>query len=188
MARPSYAMGSSMNSMPAFWQVSISVARIGREASLMSVSPRQNFWNPPPVPDMPTEMSTFGFAFLNSSATASLMGKTVLDPSTRIMPLSSLLACSVVAPPPQPTARIAITTKLAVRRESFMALTLSGGNFALVTAMLNPCNRPETEPRRARSRHRQRQANEEEFCVFVLLRFKCSVFLCFVVQALPVNQ
>ena len=81
----------------------------------MSVSPRQNFWNPPPVPEMPTVTSTFGFAFWNSSATASLMGKTVLDPSTRIIPLSSSLACSVVAPPPQPTARIAITTRPAVR-------------------------------------------------------------------------
>jgi hypothetical protein len=89
---------------------------------------------------MPTETSTFGFAFLNSSATASLMGKTVLDPSTRIIPVRSLLDSSVVAPRPHATARIASTTKLAVRMESFMRLTLSGGNFAFVTAMLNPCN------------------------------------------------
>ncbi|HZL93930.1 MAG TPA: hypothetical protein VFB99_09810, partial [Vicinamibacterales bacterium] len=52
-ARPSYAMGSSMYSMLAFWQVSISVGRIGLDASLMSVSALQNFWNPPPVPEMP---------------------------------------------------------------------------------------------------------------------------------------
>ena len=42
-----------MYSMPAFWQASISAGRIGREASLMSVSPRQNFWKPPPVPGDP---------------------------------------------------------------------------------------------------------------------------------------
>ena len=75
-------MGSSMYSMPAFWQVSISVGRIGLDASLMSVSPRQNFWNPPPVPEMPTVTRMPGLAFWNSSATASLMGKTVLEPSS----------------------------------------------------------------------------------------------------------
>ena len=41
----------------------------------MSVSPRQNFWNPPPVPEMPTVTWTAGLAFWNSSATASLIGK-----------------------------------------------------------------------------------------------------------------
>jgi hypothetical protein len=112
-----------MNSMPAFIQVSISAARIGREASLMSVSPRQNFWNPPPVPEMPTEMSTFGFAALNSSAIASLIGKTVLEPSTRIIPLSSLLACcSVGVLPPQPTVRAPARTRLVVRRERCIPL------------------------------------------------------------------
>ena len=70
-----------MYSMPAFLQASISVALIGREASLMSVSPRQNFWKPPPVPEMPTVTRTSWLAFWNSSATASLIGKTVLDPS-----------------------------------------------------------------------------------------------------------
>jgi hypothetical protein len=54
---------------------------IGRDASLMCVSPRQNFWNPPPVPDTPTVTRTFGCFFWNSSATASVMGNTVLDPS-----------------------------------------------------------------------------------------------------------
>ena len=71
-----------MYSMPAFWQASISAGRIGRDASLMSVSPRQNFWNPPPVPEIPTVTRMLGLAFWNSSATASLMGKTVLEPST----------------------------------------------------------------------------------------------------------
>ena len=54
---------------------------IGRDALLMSVSARQNFWKPPPVPEMPTVTRTLWLAFWNSSATASLMGNTVLDPS-----------------------------------------------------------------------------------------------------------
>ena len=70
-----------MYSMPAFLQASISVALIGREASLMSVSPRQNFWKPPPVPEMPTVTRLPFSPFWNSSATASLIGKTVLEPS-----------------------------------------------------------------------------------------------------------
>ncbi len=48
----------------------------------MSVSPRQNFLKPPPVPEMPTVtlIAPF-FAFWNSSATASVIGNTVLEPS-----------------------------------------------------------------------------------------------------------
>ena len=75
-----------MNSTPVFLQVSVSVGLIGREALLMSVSARQNFWKPPPVPEVPTWTSTAGFSFLNSSATASAMGYTVLEPSTLIEP------------------------------------------------------------------------------------------------------
>ena len=30
----------------------------------MSVSPRQNFWNPPPVPEMPTVTRVPGFGLL----------------------------------------------------------------------------------------------------------------------------
>ena len=40
----------------------------------MSVSPAQNFLKPPPVPEMPTVIRARGFAFWNSSATASVMG------------------------------------------------------------------------------------------------------------------
>jgi hypothetical protein len=48
-----------------------------------SVSPRQNFLKPPPVPDTPTVTRWRPcFAFWNSSATASVTGKTVLEPST----------------------------------------------------------------------------------------------------------
>ena len=50
----SNATGSSKYSMPAALQSTISLSRIGREASEMSVSPRQNFLKPPPVPEMPT--------------------------------------------------------------------------------------------------------------------------------------
>ena len=38
-------------------QASISVLLIGREAALMAVSPLQNFWKPPPVPERPTVTS-----------------------------------------------------------------------------------------------------------------------------------
>jgi hypothetical protein len=56
---------------------------IGRDAFWMSVSPRQNFLKPPPVPDTPTVTFIWFFlAFWNSSATASVTGKTVLEPST----------------------------------------------------------------------------------------------------------
>src|SRR5690349_15509562 len=52
----------------------------------MSVSPTQNFSKPPPVPDWPTVMSTPGFCSWKDSATASVRGPTVLDPSIRISP------------------------------------------------------------------------------------------------------
>src|SRR5436190_9603534 len=69
--------------MPAALQSSISFLRIGREASEISVSPRQNFLKPPPVPEMPTvTLIWFFFDFWNSSATASVIGYTVLEPST----------------------------------------------------------------------------------------------------------
>ena len=61
----------------------------------MSVSPRQNFWKPPPVPEMPTVTRTPGLAFWNSSATASLIGKTVLEPSR-------VTVAGGAAPPPAP--------------------------------------------------------------------------------------
>ena len=71
--------------MPAARQASISAARIGREASWISVSPRQNFLKPPPVPEMPTVTRTLPrFWIWNSSATASVIGNTVLEPSTLI--------------------------------------------------------------------------------------------------------
>src|SRR3970282_986792 len=57
---------------------------MGRDASEMSVSPPQNFLNPPPVPEIPTVIRTLGCALANSSATASVMGYSVLEPSILI--------------------------------------------------------------------------------------------------------
>ena len=69
----------------------------------MSVSSAQNFVNPPPVPDSLTLMSTPGWSLLNSSAAASEIGRTVLDPSITIEPvraawLAPALAAVVGAP------------------------------------------------------------------------------------------
>jgi hypothetical protein len=52
-----------MNSTPDFLHVSTSTGLIGRDALLMSVSPRQNFWNPPPVPETPTVTCAERLAF-----------------------------------------------------------------------------------------------------------------------------
>ena len=74
-----------MYSMPALRQASISSAEIGREALEMSVSPRQNFLKPPPVPAMPTVTRTLPrLEIWNSSASASVIGNTVLEPSILI--------------------------------------------------------------------------------------------------------
>jgi hypothetical protein len=61
---------------------------MGRDALEISVSPRQNFLNPPPVPEMPT-VTWVGSDFMNSSDTASVMGNTVLDPSILITSLAA---------------------------------------------------------------------------------------------------
>ena len=53
----------------------------------MSVSPAQNLLNPPPVPEIPTVTRTPGFAIWNSSAIASEIGNTVLEPSIATIPL-----------------------------------------------------------------------------------------------------
>ena len=69
--------------MPEAAQFSISDFWIGREALAMSSSPRQNFLKPPPVPETPTvTLIRPWFWIWNSSATASLIGYTVLEPSS----------------------------------------------------------------------------------------------------------
>src|SRR3989344_5183517 len=105
--RASNATGSSTYLMPASLQASISFFEIGREASEMSVSPRQNFLKPPPVPDTPTVTLVPFWAFWNSSATASVIGNTVLDPST-LMNLSAATAgADVLAMPPSTAVTVA---------------------------------------------------------------------------------
>ena len=76
---------SMMSSMPFSAQASTSLSLMGREASLIWVSPRQNFSKPPPVPEKATFTRT-SEASPNSSAIASAMGKTVEEPSMRISP------------------------------------------------------------------------------------------------------
>src|SRR5688572_33491659 len=97
-----------MYSTPAILHASISAGRMGREALLMSVSPRQNFWKPPPVPEIPTVgVRLFGLALPNSSATASAMGNTVLDPSSVISETwVSPAAPSWAVLPPRQAARV----------------------------------------------------------------------------------
>ena len=91
--------------MPAFLHSSISGLRIGREAFEMSVSPRQNFLKPPPVPEMPTVTLIAPFlAFWKSSATASVTGKTVLEPSTLT---TCAVATGAAATPPSTAATAA---------------------------------------------------------------------------------
>ncbi len=87
-----------MKSIPFFLAFSSSVFLIGLEASLISVSPARNFLNPPPVPEMPTVTRTLGYSCKNSSATASVIGKTVEEPSTFTTPLR-LRSASAFAKP-----------------------------------------------------------------------------------------
>ena len=84
--RPSQPTSISTNSMPLAAQLSCSELLIARDALEMSVSPAQKRLKPPPVPETPTCTRTFGATARNSSATASEMGKTVLDPSMPTSP------------------------------------------------------------------------------------------------------
>ena len=84
--------------MPASSNKAISSSLIGREALLMSVSPAMNFSNPPPVPDTPIVAFTSGLAIENSSATPSIIGNTVEDPSTKTVPLPVAVVLPVSAP------------------------------------------------------------------------------------------
>src|SRR5688572_8514938 len=132
-----------MNSTPAVLHAATSVALIGREALLISVSARQNFWNPPPVPEIPTVgVRIFGFALPNSSATASAIGNTVLEPSTVIRAGCGAPACSPLwSGLPLPHAVIVAESTAAEqnRRQKCISSTLSKRNFAAVSGVLNPC-------------------------------------------------
>ena len=59
----------------------------------MSSLPSQNFWNPAVVPENASSKRTPDVALINSVAAASVMGKTVLDPSTRMGTSDKALAC-----------------------------------------------------------------------------------------------
>ena len=78
----------------------------------MSVSPAQNFLNPPPVPDWPTVtlMPAPSGVAVNSSPAAAVSGPTVDEPSTRTSPDAAappLAAVSVLESlwPPQAVSR-----------------------------------------------------------------------------------
>ena len=71
-------------------QTLASLSLIGLDALLTLVSPLENFLNPPPVPETPTVTRTLGSTALNSSATASVTGYTVLEPSILISPDKAL--------------------------------------------------------------------------------------------------
>ena len=97
----SNATGNSMYLMPVLRQASISSVGIGRDAFDMSVSPRQNFLKPPPVPDMPTVTRTLPrLEIWNSSANASETGNTVLEPSILIAAWASALCGAPAATTP----------------------------------------------------------------------------------------
>src|SRR5215210_2866769 len=100
--RASLATVTSSCLTPPVLQAASSSDSIVRDASLMSVSPAQNFSNPPPVPAWPTEIWTSGFSSLNCSATASVSGPTVLEPSIRIDPERLLLPPPPELEPPDP--------------------------------------------------------------------------------------
>ena len=90
----------------------------------MSVSPRQNFLKPPPVPETPTVTRTLPrFWIWNSSAYASEIGNTVLEPSI-------LIAACAWARPGAPTASrpSASAGRVICCQESFMKGILCCGS------------------------------------------------------------
>src|SRR5687768_6900283 len=89
-----------MKSMPVLPHAVTSEAEIGRDAFEISVSPRQNFSKPPPVPDRPTVTRKPRLIFWNSSANASVTGKTVLDPSA-VITWAAGVSDVEESPPPQ---------------------------------------------------------------------------------------
>ena len=117
----------------------------------MSISARQNFWKPPPVPEMPTVTRVSLSAFWNSSATASLIGNTVLEPSRLTSdgpevagaPRASVLRARAAA---QMRRQAAVPTDSAERsgevtKSKTHAASLCGGGFAAVSGVLIPCRR-----------------------------------------------
>ena len=58
---PSFATVNATHLIPLLWQVAYSEDLIARDAFARSISPRQNFSKPPPVPEMPTVTRTPGW-------------------------------------------------------------------------------------------------------------------------------
>src|SRR5688572_29274820 len=98
-----------------------SAGLIGRDASLISISPRPNFLKPPPVPERATEIFISGLDLRNSSATASVIGYTVLEPSIWIWPLASFV--SVCWLPPQAASSITNRPAIAERKNIFIFMS-----------------------------------------------------------------
>src|SRR4029450_9542140 len=95
-ASPSRPIRNSCYLMPLASHACFSSSLMAREASEMSVSPLQNLVKPPPVPEVPTVTLTPDCSLLNSSVMASLMGATVEEPSTTMLPVM------IVPPAPPP--------------------------------------------------------------------------------------
>ena len=113
--------------MPAFLQAFASSGSIGRDASLMSVSPLQNSANPSPVPGPSTLIATFGLVSLKSSATSDEIGSTVDEPEITIVPVRS--ADPPVAPVPPPswsccTPRLQAAATASARATGYAAVVL----------------------------------------------------------------
>ena len=96
----------------------------------MVVSPVVNRLKPPPVPETATLGFTPPWSFLNSSATAWVIGSTVLEPSISMAPLSpeSPSAPSVEVEPPQ-AARPRDRTRTAVTATQPRYLTLDSNRM-----------------------------------------------------------
>src|ERR687897_530161 len=95
---PSFATVKATHLMPFSLHWAYSEALIALEAFARSISPRQNFSKPPPVPEIPTVMRTFGWTFRYISAAEVVHGPTVLEPSAVMLPASCGDELMVVAP------------------------------------------------------------------------------------------
>src|SRR5688572_22888446 len=122
---------------------------MGREALDMSVSPRQNFSKPPPVPDVPTVTRAPRLARWNSSATASPMGKTVDEPSIAMTAGLAVCACCCDESLPPPHAAHVERTKKA---ESTRFMPSAYGEE--ITPSFQACNGRVNNPNLLRRRRR----------------------------------
>jgi hypothetical protein len=118
---PSLATWTSVYWTPAFLQAAFSSSSIGREASEIAISPRQNFSKPSPVPAPPTVICTSGFSSLKNSLADSANGWTVLEPSMAMLPLRSVGVSASALPPPPPLSLSSLPQATAVRARAITA-------------------------------------------------------------------